>query len=281
MFRKSFTSLVILVSILLMMSCSRHETNNIGVTPETLAESSTLNDIMEDGKLVVGMDITDIRYQPFEMKNENGEIEGFDVDFAQMMADELGVSLEIVETSWDEIIPSLINGKFDLIISGMSITTERNKAINFSTPYYLSGKCILISLENGGRIYSYHDLNRSGITITTSIYGDIVLDRYIPDATIVRYDSDREAVLEVVEGRADAYIADKARVRVFYRKYHDKTLTILSPFTYEPIAVGMRKGDPDLLNWVDNFIEIIKGDGRLAELEQRWMIDYEFSDEDN
>jgi polar amino acid transport system substrate-binding protein len=225
------------------------------------------------------MDIADIRFQPFEMKNEKGELMGFDVDLAALMADELGVSLEIVETSWDGIIPALINDKFDLIISGMSITTERNKAINFSEPYYLSGKCLLIHMDNAGRISSHYELNRPDIVVATSLFNDIMIDRYMPEAVITRFDTDEEAVLTMVEKRAHAYVGDKALVALFAKKYPYTTLALMTPFTYEPIAMGMRKGDPDLLNWVDNFIEIIRGDGRLAMLEQKWMVDYIYDQE--
>ncbi|MEJ2067981.1 MAG: transporter substrate-binding domain-containing protein [Deltaproteobacteria bacterium] len=229
---------------------------------------------MKRGKLIVGMDIADIRYQPFEMKDANGKIIGFDVDLAQMMADELNVTLEIVESNWDGIIPDLINKKFDIIISGMSITTERNKAINFSSPYYLSGKCLLVNIEYAGRVISYHDLNRPGVVVATTFHNDMILDRYLPDATIVRHEKADEAALEVSEGKAQAFIVDKALVATYAGKYPDTTFSIMTPFTYEPIAMGMRKGDPDLMNWIDNFIEIISGDGRLALLEQKWMLDF-------
>lgn len=270
---------ILILLLLALFSCSRENNGPAKVSPKLIAEESTLNAILKKKQLMVGMDIADIRYQPFEMKNEKGEIVGFDVDFAKMMADELGVNLEIVQTSWDGIIPALINGKFDIIISGMAITTERNKAVNFSRPYFLSGKCLLINIDYAGRISSYYDLNRQDIVVTATFYDDMILDRYIPNARIFRFETDEDAALEVVEGRAHAYIADKARVAIFANKYPASTRALMIPFTYEPIAVGMRKGDPDLLNWIDNFIEIINGDGRLAMLEQKWMVNYIYSED--
>jgi polar amino acid transport system substrate-binding protein len=265
---------IIIFSIVLLTSCSDDDIGPVIVTPETIAENSTLNAILKSGKLVVGMDISDIRYQPFEMKDANGKIIGFDVDLAQMMANELNVNLEIVESNWDGIIPDLINKKFDLIISGMSITTERNKAINFSKPYYLSGKCLLINIEYAGRIMTYHDLNRPEVVVAITLQNDMILDRYLPDASIIRFETVEEAALEVSEARAQALIVDKALITTLAQKYPNSTFTIMAPFTYEPVAIAMRKGDPDLLNWINNFIEIIKGDGRLTELEQEWMLEF-------
>jgi len=268
---------LMLITVVVLTSCSNNENGTVTVSPDSLSEMSTLNTILKRGKLVVGMDVSDVRYQPFEMKNANGELSGFDVDLAQMMADELGVSLEIVQTGWDGIIPALINRKFDIIISGMGVTTERNKVINFSDPYYLSGKCLLIHIDNIGIITSYRDLNRGDITVATAFYNDMAINRYIPDASIIRYASDEEAVEDVLFGNADAYIADKARVAIYARMYPENTLALLTPFTYEPIAIGVRKGDPDFLNWINNFIRIINGDGRLAILEQKWMVDYVYT----
>ncbi len=265
---------VVLISCMLAAGCSKKNNTNGTVSPEVISGGSDLTTIIGRGKLMVGMDVSDIRYQPFEMKNKNGEIAGFDVDLAQMMADELGVNLEIVPTNWDGIIPALIDKKFDLIISAMAVSTERNKAVNFSTPYYLSGKCILINSRDIFRINEYRDLNDTDTVVVTTFSDDMVLNRYFPDADIVRFKNDEEAVREVIERRADAFIADKARISIFAAKYPGTTVALSEPFTYEPIAVGMRKGDVDLLNWVNNCIDIMRGDGRLAELEKKWMEQY-------
>jgi polar amino acid transport system substrate-binding protein len=255
-------------------SCSKKNNGGVSVNPDTIASGSDLAAILQRGRLMVGMDVSDIRYQPFELTDASGQIVGLDVDLAQMMADELGVSLEIVKTSWDGIIPALVDKKFDLIISSMVVTTERNKAINFSDPYYLSGKSLLIAARDTGRIDSYRDLNRKDTVVATTFVDDMIIDRYIPDADIVRFKSDEDAVREVVAGRAKAYIGDKALVIVFSEKYRNSTVALVEPFTFEPIGVGMRKGDVDLLNWVNNFIEIIRGDGRLEMLEKKWIRQY-------
>ncbi len=274
MYRNIGVVISIVVVCVSILSCSRKNNGSLSVNPDTIAASSDLTAIMQRGKLMVGMDVSDIRYQPFEMKNANGEIVGFDVDLARMMADELGVTLEIVQTNWDGIIPALVDSKFDLLISAMSVTMERNKAINFSAPYYLSGKSLLININDAARIDTYRDLNRKDTPVTTTFSDDMVLDRYIPDAQVIRFDNDEDAVREVIEGRAKAYIAEKTKIFLFAKKYPRNTIALLEPFTFEPIAVGMRKGDVDLLNWVNNFLEILKGDGRLGMLEKRWVQDY-------
>ena len=92
------------------------------------AKSSTTESILKAGKLRVGMEAG---YMPFEMRDKKGNIVGFDVDMATEMANAMGVELELVNTAWDGIIPSLITDKFDIIMSGMTITQERNLKVNF------------------------------------------------------------------------------------------------------------------------------------------------------
>jgi polar amino acid transport system substrate-binding protein len=106
----------------------------------TAGIAGTLEEIQKRGKLRVGMEPG---YMPFELKNQKGEIIGFDVDMANRMAKAMGVELELVDTAWDGIIPALLTGKFDVIMSGMTLTQERNMSINFAPPYIVIGQSIL------------------------------------------------------------------------------------------------------------------------------------------
>ena len=107
-----------------------------------LAKKSTLEDIMKRGALRVGLEAG---YLPFEMADKSGKFIGFDVDVAKEMAKAMGVKLEIVNTAWDGIIPALVTKKFDIIMSGMTITQERNMKINFADPYIVVGQTILLN----------------------------------------------------------------------------------------------------------------------------------------
>ena len=117
----------------------------LAITTSTMA--GTLDEIQKRGKLRVGMEPG---YMPFELKNQKGEIIGFDVDMANRMAKAMGVELELVDTAWDGIIPALLTGKFDVIMSGMTLTQERNMSINFAPPYIVIGQSILHQ-EGSGR----------------------------------------------------------------------------------------------------------------------------------
>jgi polar amino acid transport system substrate-binding protein len=95
-----------------------------------LWKKSTLNSVLQSGVLRVGMEPG---YMPFEMKDKQGNIIGFDVDMAEAMAKAMGVKLELVPTAWDGIIAGLLTGKFDIIMSGMTVTQERNLKPEFKS----------------------------------------------------------------------------------------------------------------------------------------------------
>ena len=101
-----------------------------------VASADTLEDILKRGSLRVGMEPG---YMPFELTNQKGEIIGFDVDVAKRMAKAMGVKLELVSTAWDGIIPALLTKKFDILMSGMTLTQERNLTINFAHDFAAQG----------------------------------------------------------------------------------------------------------------------------------------------
>ncbi len=131
-----------------------------------LAKKSTIEDIQKRGVLRVGLEAG---YLPFEMADKKGNFIGFDVDMAKEMAKAMGVKLEIVNTAWDGIIPALVTKKFDIIMSGMTVTQERNLKINFADPYIIVGQTILLNKKHEGKIKSYKDLNDPKYTVTSKL----------------------------------------------------------------------------------------------------------------
>ena len=126
------------------------------------AMAGALDDIQKRGVLRVGMEPG---YMPFELTNKKGEIIGFDVDMAKRMAKAMGVKLELVSTAWDGIIPALLTKKFDIIMSGMTLTQQRNMKINFAQPYIVIGQTILLRKELTGKVKTYKDLNKANFTV--------------------------------------------------------------------------------------------------------------------
>jgi len=236
-----------------------------------LAKKSTLETILQRGELLVGMEAG---YMPFEMADKKGEFIGFDIDVAKEMAKAMGVKVTFVNTAWDGIIPALVTEKFDIIISGMTVTQERNLKINFAEPYIVIGQTILLNKKHEGKVTSYKDLNDPQYTITSKLgtTGEQAIKRLMPKANYKSFEVQAEAALEVVNGNADAFVYDLPICVTFMAQHGaDKFVFLDEPFTYEPLAWAVRKGDPDFLNWLDNFLRQLKNDGRYEKIYDKWI----------
>jgi len=240
-----------------------------------LAKSSVINEILKRGVLKVGLEAG---YMPFEMRNKKGEIVGFDVDMAERMAKDMKVKLELINTAWDGIIPALMTKKFDIIMSGMTITQERNLKVNFCEPYITVGQTILVDKKHEGKIKSYQDLNDPQYTIAVKLgtTGDLSTQKYIPKAKRNAFEDERVAIMEVVNGKADAFVYDHPMCAVNNAKYPGKFVFLDKPFTYEPLGWAIRKGDPDWLNWLDNFLRQVRGDGSYETIYNKWFMSNEW-----
>jgi len=236
-----------------------------------LAKKSTLEQITKRGELRVGFEAG---YLPFEMADKKGRFIGFDIDMAKEMAKAMGVKFVPVNTAWDGIIPALITKKFDIIISGMTATQERNLKINFADPYIIVGQTILLNPKHKGKVKSYKDLNNPKYTLTSKLgtTGEQAIKRLIPRATYKSFEVESEAALEVLNGKADATVYDLPFCATFMAQQGKGKLIFLDePFTFEPLAWAIRKGDPDFMNWLNNFLRQVKNDGRYEKIYNKWI----------
>lgn len=236
-----------------------------------IAQAGVIDDAVKRGTLRVGMDPT---YMPFEMTNKRGEIIGFEVDLLKAMTKAMGVKLELVSTSYDGIIPALLTDKFDMIGSGMTLTQERNLRINFSEPFIVVGQTLLIRKELADKVKSYKDLNSADYRITSKIgtTGEMVAKKLIAQAKYSGFDNEQEAVMDVVNGKADAFIYDAPYNVVAVNKAGAGKLVFLDqPFTFEPLAFGLKKGDYDSINWINNWLHQIREDGTYDRIHAKWF----------
>ena len=233
----------------------------------------TLAEIQKRGVLRIGMEPG---YMPFELTNKKGEIIGFDVDMAKRMAKAMGVKLELVSTAWDGIIPALLTEKFDVIMSGMTLTQQRNLTVNFATPYILIGQSILIKKELTDTVKSYKDLNDAKYTVASKLgtTGEQATKRMIGNAKYISYETEQEGVMELVNGKIDAFIYDLPFNSIAVgQKGAGKIVHLDEPFTKEPLAWAIKRGDADFLNWLNNFMAQVKYDGVYDKIYKKWFQD--------
>jgi polar amino acid transport system substrate-binding protein len=236
-----------------------------------LAKKSTLEEIIQRGELRVGFEAG---YLPFEMADKTGRFIGFDIDMAKEMAKAMDVKFVPVNTSWDGIIPALNTKKFDILISGMTITQKRNLSVNFADPYIIVGQTILLNKKWEGKVKSYKDLNDPKFVITSKLgtTGEQAVKRIIPRATYKSFEVESEAALEMMNGKADATVYDLPFCATFMAQQGaGKVIFLDEPFTFEPLAWAIRKGDPDFMNWLNNFLRQVKNDGRYDVIYNKWI----------
>ena len=236
-----------------------------------LAKKSTIEKILKRGELRVGFESG---YVPFEMTNKKGEFIGFDMDYGRRLAKSMGVKFVPVNTAWDGIIPALMTDKFDIIMGGMTITQERNLRINFAEPYIVVGQTILLNKKHKNSVLSYKNLNNPKYIVTSRMgtTGEQAIKKYMPKATYKGFESEAEAGLEVINGKADALIYDLPFCGFLYGSQgKGKTIFLSTPFTYEPLAWAINKGDPDFLNYLNNFLRQTKGDGFYDRMYKKWI----------
>nr|WP_319548267.1 transporter substrate-binding domain-containing protein [Desulfogranum marinum] len=236
-----------------------------------LAGKSTIESILKRGELRCGIDSG---YMPFEMTDKNGKFIGFEIDLARELAKSMGVKYVPVNMAFDGIIPALLTDKIDIITAGMTVTQERNLKINFVEPFIVIGQTPMINSKHQGKVKSYRDLNDPAFTIVSKLgtTGEMAAKRYLPKANYKSFETETDAALEVLNGKADAMIYDLPFTSIFTAEQGgDKLFLIKEPFTFEPLAWGIRKGDPDFINYLNNFMHQIKNDGRYQKLYHKWF----------
>ncbi|AZF40569.1 Amino acid ABC transporter, substrate-binding protein [Pseudomonas sp. R1-43-08] len=238
-----------------------------------LLNAGAIDDAVRRGVLKVGTTPT---YVPFEMTDRQGRIVGFEIDLLHAMSRALGVELELVTVPYTELLSGLTTKKFDLIGSGMTVTQERNLKLNFSDSFIVVGQTVLLHPRLAGTVSSIEDLDEASyrIAVTEGTTGEAAAQRFLGAARLMSFVTPEEGVREVVEGRADAFIYDAPyNLIAMARPENSALLTLEQPFTFEPLAFGLKKGDYDSLNWINHFLNQVAQDGTYDQLHDKWFKD--------
>lgn len=241
-----------------------------GKMQQQLVSESTLEQILKRGVLRVGMST----FVPWAMKDKTGKLIGFEIDVATRLAKDMGVKVEFVPTKWAGIIPALLTGKFDVIIGGMGITPSRNLKVNFTMPYEHSGMSMAANKKLAAGFDSIEDFNRPDVILTARLGATPVAaaKKFMPKAQLRQFDDEAQIYQEVINGKAHAVVASAPTPAFQVIKHSDELfLPLKETFTKEPIGFAVRKGDPDTLNYFNNWITVVGAEGWLAERQHYWF----------
>ena len=218
--------------------------------------------------LRVGMELA---YPPFEMTDPQGRPTGVSVKLAEALGQHLGREVVIENIAFDGLIPALKTGKIDCIISSMTATPERSRSIAFSEPYLKTGLALLVGKNSP--VQSAADLDVAGRTIavkkgtTGHQYASTALKR----ARLLVLDKESAAVLEVTQGKADAFIYDSLSVYQNHKRHPNATRALLRPFREEAWAVGLRPGDTQLRDQINGFLKEFRSAGGFEKLGNEFL----------
>lgn len=236
------------------------------------ATAGALDEIKARGKLIAGVKSD---FKPFGYLEANGEHVGLDLDIARKFAKALfgdENQVELVPVTSAQRIPSLLSKKVDIVIASMTVTEERKKQVDFSEPYFLSGSLMLVPANS--RIASLADLRGKivGVVQGTIQVGD--MEELAPTSERVRFDKVNEALFALKSGQTDAFTQDDILVITLARDNADLK-AVGDPFKPRPFGIAVRKGESDLLDWVNEQMGVLRNDGSFDLLWKKYFGDVE------
>ncbi|UJF14748.1 transporter substrate-binding domain-containing protein [Jeotgalibaca sp. MA1X17-3] len=224
----------------------------------------------EDDTLTVGMEL---QYPPFETTDSKGDPEGISVDLAYALGEYLDRDVEIENISWSGLIPAIQSEKIDVIISSMSIRPDRAESVSFSKPYAHSTLGILANKDSG--IKRAEDLNQEGVNIAVKVgtTGFLYVTEQLPNATVNTVDKADTAILEVSQGKSDAFLYDQMTIYNAQKSYPDSTVALLEQFqeNTEPWAMAVKLENEELLEDINAFIDEFEANGGFDELGNKYL----------
>ena len=205
---------------------------------------------------------------------EGGEITGMEADLARLVASDQGKTLRFVETDWNELIPGLLEGRFDVIMSGMSITPERAARVRFTEPYMKTGQMTLIRSADLARYLSPALIlnTRARVGVEAGTTGEQLVRTRMRAATPVPFDHPEAAIEALRAGRIDLFIHDAPTIwRIANRPGETELLGLYWPLTEEYLAWAVRPTDLELAERLNATLEALRRSGRLQAIQDRWM----------
>lgn len=227
-----------------------------------------LDTVKARGTLMIGMEGT---YPPFDYRDSQGGLQGFDVDVAKALAAKLGVKPDFYTGEWSGLIAGLQAGKFDVVVNQVTITEKRRQSLDFSPPYAYSAVQVLEKKDDKNEYQSLDQLKGKRVAVTLgSNFADLA--KSVPGIIVQTYPGMSEALSDLVGGRADAYLNDRLFV-----PYLIKTSNVpirgggLLKNTGDEIGIPFQKGNPKFSAAVDEAMNAMRNDGTLAAISKKWF----------
>jgi polar amino acid transport system substrate-binding protein len=228
------------------------------------AHADLLDDVKAARKIRIAIDLG---VPPYGMTDGQMNPTGSDVETARLLAKDLGVELEIVQTTGANRVPFLQTGKADIVVSSLSVTPEREKVIDFSVPY-----AQILSVVAGPKavaIKGFDDLAGKRVATTRGTTNDKLATEGAKGAQIVRFDDDATLITAVSTGQVEIAATSPALVKVM-REGSQRDIEVKFVMKGFPLGIGMRKGEARLQKWINDWIQANTANGQLAAIHKRF-----------
>jgi polar amino acid transport system substrate-binding protein len=232
-----------------------------------------LDRILSSGKLRVGQYL---QYKPYGFKTPSGEPDGYDVDLTKMLAEDMGVKPEFIDSTWEGIIPGLLSDKFDLITANLAVTVKRSLVVQYANPISFTSSGFILRSDQAGNYPTLEALNSPDVTVSVLIQDAVhgTLARFFPKARIVDFNSADEAILAMQTGKVKVSAAEISYLTQFSKEHSGLTVKAIDyPGSSNPAAMAMVPGADNmhLLSFVNNWVQFYYWTGRFEPLWQKWI----------
>lgn len=241
-----------------------------GVTIPPRVSSDLLAEIEKTGRIRVGVSLI----VPWAMHDKDGQLVGFEIDVARKLARDLRAEVDFYPTELRYLIPDLLAQRFDIIVSGLSITAQRALQVNFSAAYNSTNIVLAASTKLSGELKTVQAFNERNISVGVleGSTAEEIASTMLPNAEI-RADSEDDLLFaDLIGGKIHAAVADSPRPEIVAKLYPTKvTVPLLKPLTTFPAAFAVRRGDLDFINFLNSWIEARTVDKWLENRRTYWF----------
>ncbi|OIK16646.1 amino acid ABC transporter substrate-binding protein [Bacillus sp. MUM 116] len=252
-------SIVALLMIGVLAACSGKEASGT-------SKNGVLDRVEKTKVLKVGFEGT---YPPFNFLNDNQKYDGFDVDISNEIAKRLGVKTEFVATKWDSLLGGLKSDKFDIIIGQMTVTDERKKSVDFTSPYVVTGS-VLVTRKDTNNITKLEDIKGKNVGVGGGTTFEEVA-RSVDGSNVKLYKSVNDYIADLMNKRLDVIINDQLLMS-YNIKAKNLPIKITSGIlNKDEIGMAVKKDNSDFVKKVNTIIADMKKDGIYNQIYKKWF----------
>ena len=235
-----------------------------------ISQASTFEQVLKTGTIRIGVSL----FEPWVIKNKDGELDGFEIQIAKQLAKDLGAKPEFKVVEWENLIDALKSKEIDIIIAGMAITPERALHINFSNPYASSGISLAACIAQTKDMEALDELNNSKVTIgaVANTVSEQLAGQVFSKAKIKSFVKNEDAINAVLKGEIHALVESEPGPQLLAMKYPDLIDTPLSkPLLSYRTGMAVNKGEQEFLNYLNAWITARDAEEWLPAKHKYWF----------